>query len=1010
MTKRLRWLALLLIAVLALPMTAPTTVAEGAGHVLTKTENYDWFYRVTKPGYDDVTGNADRMIIDKKEAFCIEPNVMNANGDVYPAPTNPLRYFKDRALMRRLAFIIAKGYNESSKTWRDRLITKLAVWNELGWTVSLVEDYTNGKRDVTATFKTAIADLAAGARSWVRPVDFGIESLRLKVGESKRLRDRNGVLSDWVVTSAPRGVTASISGDELIVKTGPDAVNGTIRLEKKTIGTGETQVFAHTSRQDILVGGKTDPVPMSLDVTVYREKSLRIVKRDAATGAALAGAVFELSRDATFTSRVYTLTTDVDGVILSGGWTTDGGTKVYVREKEAPPGYIRDETVKTLSLDADEDPLVVEFANAAEQGAVRLRKHDAHTGAPVPGTVFELSRDRNFTTDVLRVTTGSNGAALSEGWRLVDGSSLYVREVSVPDPYVLDSTVKEVTLRAGETAEVIFENILKTARLKIIKRCEESGEPLAQVRFEISRDPTFAGEVITVTTGEDGTAILEDWQTADGATAYVREVSAPPGYVTDPEVREIVLRAGETTEIRWTNHASRGALCLVKRDEMTGGALAGVVFDIARDETFSSGVISGETDEAGEWLIPDLLLTEGERVYVREVRVPPGYVLDDTVRSARLRADETTVIEFRNRPQRVELEVAKIDAEGGNGLAGAVFALEAADDIVSRSVRDGTPIVLVPAGTQLATASTDADGLARFGATAEGTPLFPGNYLVREVSPPPGYVRDETAYPVAIDADETGTPVLAARIQVDNEKTQVTLAKSDLATGAPVPEAVLEITDEAGDVVRRVTTDASGQATIEGLVAGTYTFREILAPEGYVLNDASFTFVIGEDGRVDERTEFTNDPSCLRLLKTAASGDPLAGAAFELLTEEGVPIRFRTENGYCVASTDGEQTHLITDEKGVVEVRYLPLGTYQLREVSAPEGYVKDDRVIELTLTDEHGSEAPLTVRLENEKEPIHPMPVSGERPMPLPYMVVAGLLLVLSVALFVKRHRDERS
>lgn len=167
---------------------------------------------------------------------------------------------------------------------------------------------------------------------------------------------------------------------------------------------------------------------------------------------------------------------------------------------------------------------------------------------------------------------------------------------------------------------------------------------------------------------------------------------------------------------------------------------------------------------------------------------------------------------------------------------------------------------------------------------------------------------------------------------LSNEAINVTIKKTDAATGNRVPSATIEFFDGAEQSMGTYTTDGLGCITLEKLSPGTYKYKEKTAPEGYELNENTYTFEVAADGTVTGTTAFTNTPlppaaGTAVIYKVGSNEEPLAKAV--IVVKEVL--------------SDAEVFRGPTDAAGKIEVPDLAVGNYSYSEVSAPEGYIKDD-------------------------------------------------------------------
>ena len=161
----------------------------------------------------------------------------------------------------------------------------------------------------------------------------------------------------------------------------------------------------------------------------------------------------------------------------------------------------------------------------------------------------------------------------------------------------------------------------------------------------------------------------------------------------------------------------------------------------------------------------------------------------------------------------------------------------------------------------------------------------------------------------------------------------MTLTKTDITGQQTVPGALIEVTDITGNVIYRAYTDENGEIPDIPVTPGRYTFREILAPEGYELNKAEMSFSVDKDGNIIGETVIRDDYTRFYLLKLDESGRPLAGVEFGLITGSGEPL-------FIAAS----------DEKGIVTFEKIPYGAYSIVETNPLPGYIPDKTSVQITL------------------------------------------------------------
>lgn len=229
--------------------------------------------------------------------------------------------------------------------------------------------------------------------------------------------------------------------------------------------------------------------------------------------------------------------------------------------------------------------------------------------------------------------------------------------------------------------------------------------------------------------------------------------------------------------------------------------------------------------------------------------------------------------------------------------------------------------------------------------------------------------RDASMQNVALLEKEQKNLSSSLTLQVQ-AASKVTIVKIDSVTKQPIAGAVLVLKDSNGQELARWTSTTQAHV-IKNLANGTYTVEEVTAPVGYQLNKNVSTFTISEDRR-NIKINFENAPKkvVVNILKVdQATQQPLAGAVLVIKDEKGeIVYKFTT-------TTSAE---VITD---------LENGTYTLEELTAPDGYIKSDKVITFTIDDEHMSHQ---ITFENAKEVYVPDTAS----LPSMLMIILGIVI----------------
>ena len=621
--------------------------------------------------------------------------------------------------------------------------------------------------------------------------------------------------------------------------------------------------------------------------------------------------------------------------------------------------------------------------NANFESYIKIVKVDAETGKTIPyaGAGFQLYRPdgslitQSFTypTPVTIDTFYTN----DEGYLITPetleyGSGYSLIEVFAPYSYTLNSepVYFDVTQDASSdevgitVIEVIKENTAQKGIIKISKTGEvfssvtESGgiyqpvysvQGLAGAVYEITAaediytlDGTLryaAGEVVdTVTTDDTG---LAESKPLYLGKYEIREITAPYGMVLNEEIQTAELvYAGQEIEITETaagfyNERQKAAVSLDKileQNELFGiganGEMSAVTFGLfaAEDLTAADGsVIPADglleilsVDENGHAVCKTDL--PFGKFYFKELSADEHYILSDEKYPFEFSytGQDAAFVEIKaNNGEAIRNELIYGEIHGlkkddsGNALGGAVIGLFKPD------------CTEFTAENALMTATSAEDGSFSFA----GVPY--GNWIVREIEAPTGFVLSEEAFSVAVDKD-------SAVIEVEIENTlirgNVQLTKTDRdypdnkLTGAEFivyrdsnGNKELDETDKLLGTLSEVST---GVYEMDDLTYGGYFVKEQKAPEGFYPDENAYYFEITEHGKTvivenEAGKGFVNAPQVgsLKIVKTSSDSKV-----------EGFSFRVTGANGYSEVFT--------TDKNGEILIENLRIGEYTVSEVS----------------------------------------------------------------------------
>ena len=734
--------------------------------------------------------------------------------------------------------------------------------------------------------------------------------------------------------------------------------------------------------------------------------TITITKRDAETGAepqgeaSLEGAVFEILNDTG--DVLYTLTAVTDSVVSP---ELPLGSYV-VREKTPPLGYTLNETEYPVVIEyAGQTVEIVEKAvrveNTVIRGRISIIKY-AEFGygsnketRPLAGIEFTITRKADGEL-IETLTTNDSGYAISD--TLLYGTYTVTETKGIDSHKLVDPFDVTIDVDKKVFAYALEDEAIKS-EVKIAKLDAETGKiiPVAGVQFRIKdadgvwivqRQLYPMPQDITVfETAEDGTLVLPEPLLYGDYTLH--EVKAGIGYLLNAEpIPFSVGKDGETVLVECPNTPVMGKITVLKTGPAFTGVteteseygtvkaatytdipLEGAVFEIRAktdiktpDGTLkiSAGDVADTVTTGPDGQTVSKLLYLGEYEIV-EITAPEEYLLDTEPHAVTLRykdqytaivsaqvgiRDDAPAVELtlQKQAEQFSAEEAEIYMAPGEGF---VFGLYADEDI------HGVNTAVLPKDSLVNVGSTDSDGFLRI----QGRLPF-GKYRFVELAAPEGYVISKTAYPVELvyGGPEVGAIKVAANDgqPILNELVtgKIRLIKLDSRYEAPnllqrifgggdteadyrLKGAVFEVKNDELGICIELTTDASGEAVSSRLPIGTYTIRETKAPVGFELSAEPQEAVITANSEEVLEFVFKNAPKRVHITKVSSvDGRLLAGATLEVTNAAGEVI------------ASGE-----TDEKGELAFPMPLPGTYTVRELKAPTGYVLTDKAFTFTVT-----------------------------------------------------------
>ena len=194
-------------------------------------------------------------------------------------------------------------------------------------------------------------------------------------------------------------------------------------------------------------------------------------------------------------------------------------------------------------------------------------------------------------------------------------------------------------------------------------------------------------------------------------------------------------------------------------------------------------------------------------------------------------------------------------------------------------------------------------------------------YTLRETVAPDGYaVTADTTFVLKedgiLDKDNTSTTIADdGRLLVEDSRTSVKVSKVDISDGEELEGAHIQIIDGDGNIVDEWDSTKEAHVTEKLKTGKTYTLRETVAPDGYLLTNDT-TFVLKEDGTVDtEKTTTVSKDGVLLVQDSLATSASIA--VTKRLTYVGENLVARDQTFYVALYSDKECTQRVSDVKAL---------------------------------------------------------------------------------------------
>lgn len=652
------------------------------------------------------------------------------------------------------------------------------------------------------------------------------------------------------------------------------------------------------------------------------------------------------------------------------------------------------------------------IANDRLPGSMTITKVDAKDNTKLDNAEFALYKDGGE-TPVLTGTTGNDygyeDVNLNHTEAKGNTGELKITslpwgqyklvETTPPDGYIISSTPLEFTIEAGQvdfgavqSAATTIQNAQSTFALN---KADATGGTLVNgAAFQLTDDSDST--VIWETPESDGP--VSTWSNITGIlvagkTYTLTETKAPAGYEKAAPVKIKMDNTGVITVTEGGDHASVTnkstvtvkdqpvEIGLEKIDAESNEKLEGAVFKVTG--TFADKEIT-EIEVTPANLTETLSgqLIAGETYTLTETTAPKGYelaepivftvndagkvALTDTPAHAALENGNETIV-LKNTQNEVFLQ--KTNADGTAIGGGAEFSL-------TGDFADGEKVKTIQ--------TKDKEAYSLKGLLTAGQ-----TYTLRETRPADGYkletdevkITMSTAGTISIAHDTSDIPATVVNngltLNFKDQPITLSLQKTDANNGnKPLKGAKFELTGDLADGSRAHAIDLTqnAQADLSALlIAGNeYTLKETTAPEAYQLQQTPVTFTVDTDGKVtitnaDAVKGFaalSGDKVSLSFANTLNQGNitfikhgtndendlhakaELSGAVFGLYMDAKAETAVKDANGKAITAASGPN--------GTVTFNDIYVGTYYVKEITAPANYTADSTVYQ-TVIDKDG-------------------------------------------------------
>ena len=860
--------------------------------------------------------------------------------------------------------------------------------NTTPYYMSVIENYSG--TDYETDNRDQRIDLGDGNPNTVIELDDIEINNQLKSGSvqiDKEFLNENGAienitdeqLAEVTFKIAHNGKYLTFTGaDGAYTYSGENNAGTALKLNKSTYNVIASELPAKEEYTVMEVSGTTgysfsiDPVTFTITPAGTVKKvftnramtgTISIVKHS--TDGVLSGWQFRVTGTAkTGQSYDKTFTTDANGTITISNIRI-GDYKVTEVKTDKTFGYITEDS-KDIEVKTD-TVKTVNFTNKPYANIV-INKVDSVTNAALSGVTFGIFTDADCENPARAYTSATDDtlidAVITESAtgkytcnflpiESNDGTTYYVKEISAPEHYAIDTNIYPVTLSIANSTVAVsnsstsqFINV-PLGNVHVTKVDNDYPDnKLTGAEFTVykSDKSTVYGNLIEVAIGE------YQLDEIPAGVYYLKETKAPQYYNIDNTWYQfVIVNAGETVTVEtnvgkgFENDAMTGSISISKHSadgkldgwqfRVYGSALTGQKYD----KTFT-------TDKDGKITVADLRIGD---YTVEEVTAGiVGYITPDS-QNVTVEHNNTATLEFTNIPIG-NVHVTKVDKDyPDNKLTGAKFTVYAIDGMTE-----------VGKLTEVTAGEYQLNDLPY------------GDYLLRETKSPENYVLDSNLYAFSIrEAGKTVTVETNAGKGFENNAITGSISISKQSADGVLSGWQFRVTGTAitgQKYDKTFTTDAKGTIIISNLRIGDYKVIEVKTDKtvGYITEDS-------KDIEVQPDTittvNFENKPYGNIVINKvdAKTGEKVTGATFGIYTDSACKTAAKA---YTSDTDDALINAVIAEtEDGKYTCNFLPISSeagtvYYIKELTAPEGYYLDKNTYAVVL-----KTANATVSIDNE-------------------------------------------